>query len=182
MAFSDRRLRGFTLVELVVVSVVIGVLAAVMLRMYVDYAEQAEQTGMEQVASGIRAALHLRVAGLLASNASDDAIPALAKQNPMDWLAEQPHLYVGAYDGIAPLEFAPPPSWYYDQRAQELVYRALRVRHLEAPINPYNDIRFKVWVEQGALPGGEMLAEPLRGVRRMEFAPAEGYRWTTTSR
>lgn len=175
------RVRGFSLVELVVVVVLIGVLGAVMFRMYVDYAEQAEQTAMEQVASGMRAALHLRVAGLLARGA-DDVVPHLVQQNPMDWLAEKPHLYAGAFHGAAPSELAPAPCWYYDSRAQEIVYRPLRTAHLEAPAGAPQDIRFKIWVEQGVLPGGEMLAEPLRGIRRLELAPTEPYRWITSSR
>ena len=180
MLVSSRRLRGFSLVELVAVVVVIGVLAAVLFKMSIDYAEQAEKIAMEQVASGVRAALHLRVAGLIATNA-DDAIPTLAKQNPMDWLADKPHLYVGDFYGDAPLELAPPRSWYYDRRVHELVYRVLRTTHLEAPNNPHNDIRFKVWAEQGALPGGEMLNKALRGIRRLEFAPIEPYRWSINS-
>lgn len=179
MAFR-RRQCGFSLVELVVVIVVMAIMATVMFRMYIDYTEQAEKTAMEQVATGIRAALHLRVAGFIARNA-DDALAGLGKQNPMTWLAEKPRLYVGAFPGVAPLELVPAPGWYYDSRAHELVYRALRTRHLEAPLNPQNDIRFKVWAESGVLPGGEMLSEPLRGVRRLEFAPVEPYRWMISS-
>lgn len=181
MRIPLRRMRGFSLVELVVVVVLLGILSAVMFRMYVDYTEQAEQTAMEQVASGMRAALHLRVAGLLARGA-DDAIGHLAGQNPMDWLADKPHLYAGVFHGVPPVELAPAPCWYYDSHAREIVYRPLRTTHLEVPAHPPHDIRFKVWVEQGTLPGGEMLAEPLRGIRKLELAPVEAYRWITQSR
>lgn len=174
---APRPPQGFSLIELVAAILVIGVLATVFFRMATDYAEEAEKTAMEQVASGVRAALHMRVAGLIAANA-DDAIPALITQNPMDWLADKPHLYVGVFHGAAPLELAPQRSWYYDQRVHQLVYRPMRTRHLSSAGNPHNDIRFKVWVEQGALPGGEMLSATLRGIRRLEFAPAEPYQWS----
>lgn len=180
MRTRQRWERGFSLVELVVVIVVIGILAAVMLRAYADYAERAERAAMERVVSAIRAALHMRVAGLLVRGA-DEAIVQLADQNPMDWLTDRPHHYAGSFAGTAPPEFVSAPSWYFDSQARELVYRPLRTRHLLTPVNPYHDIRFRIWVDQGELPGGEMLAEPLRGVRRMEFGPVEPYQWTINS-
>ncbi|HKO88811.1 MAG TPA: prepilin-type N-terminal cleavage/methylation domain-containing protein [Burkholderiales bacterium] len=176
----SRRVTGFTLVELVAVVVLIAVLAAVMLKTFVDYAEAAEKSAMEQVASSVRAGLHMRVAGMIALSA-DAPIAGLAKQNPMDWLAEKPHIYVGKIHGVAPPELAPPRSWYYDTRAHELVYRPSRTRHLSFPHNAHKEIRFKVWVEQGVLPGGESLPEPLRGVRRVELAPVEAYSWDVSA-
>ncbi|HXJ50758.1 MAG TPA: prepilin-type N-terminal cleavage/methylation domain-containing protein [Burkholderiales bacterium] len=171
-----RPARGFSLVELVVVVVVIAVLAAVLLEYLTEYAEQAEKASMEQVVTAVRSGLHLRVAGMLVRNA-DAEIPRLAAQNPMNWLSDKPHIYAGEFAGTAPLELASPRSWYYDTAAKQLVYRVARARHLESPRNPQNEIRFKVWLEQGVLPGGEMLAEPLRGIRRAEFAAIEPYRW-----
>lgn len=181
---DTRRLRnrskGFTLVELVAVVVVIAVMAAVMLKTFVDYAEAAEKAAMEQVVSAVRAGLHLRVAAMIALDA-DASFKGLAQQNPMNWLAEKPHFYVGNIHGVAPVELAPPRSWYYDTRAHELVYRPSRTRHLEFPRNAHNEIRFRIWIEQGLLPGGESLAEPLRGIRRMELAPVEAYQWNISS-
>jgi len=167
---------GFSLVELVVAVTVIAVLAAVLLGYVVEYTERAEKAAMEQVTAAVRAGLHLRVAGLIARNA-DGEIPKLAEQNPMDWLSDRPHTYVGAFDGVAPANLAPPGSWYFDLRAKQLAYRVIRARHLEAPRNPETELRFKVFVEQGTLPGGELLAEPMRGIRRAEFAPVAPYRW-----
>src|ERR1043165_3593287 len=156
-----RPARGFSLVELVVVVVVIAVLAAVLLEYLTEYAEQAEKASMEQVVTAGRAGLHLRGAGMLVRNAH----------------ADKPHIYAGEFAGTAPLELASPRSWYYDTAAKQLVYRVARARHLESPRNPQNEIRFKVWLEQGVLPGGEMLAHPLRGIRRAEFAATDPYRW-----
>lgn len=172
--------RGFTLVELSATLVVVAILAAVLFRMLTDYAESAEKTAMEQVASSVRAGLHLRVAGMIALG-TDSAVPKLANQNPMDWLSDKPHIYVGAIYGVAPPELAPPRSWYFDSKANELVYRVARTRSLESPRNPHNEIRFKVTVEQGRLPGTERLGRPLRGLSKVEFGPVEPYRWTPSS-
>ena len=175
-----RRSRGFTLVELSATLVVVAILAAVLFRMLTDYAEGAEKTAMEQVASAVRASLHLRVAGMIATG-SDAGIPQLAAQNPMDWLSDKPHIYVGAIYGVAPPELAPPRSWYFDTKANELVYRVSRTRHLDAPRNTHNEIRYKVIVEQGRLPGTEGLRTPLRGMQRVELTPVEPYRWTASA-
>jgi prepilin-type N-terminal cleavage/methylation domain-containing protein len=171
-----RRASGFSLFELVVVVTLIAILAAVLLQYLVEYTERAEKAAMEQVIGALRAGLHMRVAGLIARGA-DNEIKALAEQNPMDWLSDKPHTYVGTRYGAAAPELVAPGSWYYDLRDKHLVYRVLRARHLEAPDNAEHDIRFKVWIDEGTLPSGEYLAEPLRGIRRAELAPVETYRW-----
>jgi prepilin-type N-terminal cleavage/methylation domain-containing protein len=171
------RSRGFTLIELSATLVVVAILAAVLFRMLTDYAEGAEKAAMEQVASSVRAGLHLRVAGMIALG-GEEAIPKLADQNPMEWLSDKPHIYVGEIYGVAPPELAPPRSWYFDSKAKELVYRASRTRHLDAPRNPHDEIRFKVTIEQGRLAGTERLGTALRGIRRTELRPVEPYRWT----
>src|ERR1051326_3508882 len=170
-----RPARGFSLVELVVVVVVIAVLAAVLLEYLTEYAEQAEKASMEQVVTAVRAGLHLRVAGMLVRNA-DAEIPRLAAQNPMNWLSDKPHIYAGEFAGVAPLDLAAPRSWYYDTAAKQLGYRWARPRHLEPRRNAQHKSRFKVGLEQGAGRGGELHAEPLRGIRRAEFAAVEPYR------
>lgn len=170
------RARGFSLIELAAALIVIGVFAGVLLRYAIDYAEQAEKLSMEAVASNVRAALHLRVAAFIVRNAEGN-IAALAEQNPMDWLADRPHTYAGAFDGAAPPEAAPPRSWYYDRSAHELVYRAERTRHLHAPDNPEHDIRFRVRVEQGLLDPDAPPEAALHGVRMMQFEPITPYDW-----
>ena len=177
---AQLRQRGFSLFELVAVVVVIAILALVLLKFGTDYAEEAEKTAMEQVLSSTRAALHLRVAGMIAHN-QYDAIPRLAEQNPMDWMSDKPPIYAGTIYGVAPRELAPTRSWYYDSRAKELVYRAQRTRHLLMPRNAENEIRFKIYVEQGTLPGGEEFAKPLRGMRRAEIAAVEPYQWSIST-
>ena len=185
MRGAQRGQKGFSLVELVAVLVAVSVLAVVLVKLSIDYAEEAEKTAMEQVVVNVRAALHLRIAGLAARNAYA-SIPALAGQNPMEWLSDTPHSYAGAIYGVAPRELAPPQSWYYDTRAAELVYRPARTRHLridgdanvdEADVE--KEIRFKVLIEQGPLPGVE--AAGLRGIRRAVIIPVSTYQWSIGS-
>jgi hypothetical protein len=100
----------------------------------------------------------------------------------MDWLSDKPHLYAGAFYGVAPLELAPPRSWYFDTQARELVYRVARTSNLDAPKNPLNDIRFRVIVEDDVLPASASQKAKLRGLKRVEFEPIEEIRWNVSAR
>jgi type II secretory pathway pseudopilin PulG len=161
-------------VELLIVASVIALIAAAFLHQMLWYAEQAEKAAVEQVRSAVNAGLQFRVAELLVKGREAE-IRALADANPMDWLERKPSSYVGAVDATPGDDVAPPGSWYFDRVTRHLVYRVVRTRHLESPADGI--LRFRVFMNDGELPGGEMLAEPLRGVRRAEFAATTPYRW-----
>ncbi|WP_157406441.1 type II secretion system protein [Janthinobacterium sp. CG3] len=112
--------RGIGLFESAVAAIVVGVLGAVLLTRLAYYQEQAELAAVARTANLLRAALALKLAHLYAGNRQAE-MPALARQNPMEWLAARPANYAGEYAAPASGEVAA-GQWYFDRGAGKLVY------------------------------------------------------------
>ncbi|MGK5061311.1 type II secretion system protein [Janthinobacterium sp. LB3P112] len=112
--------RGFTLFELAVVMSVIAVLATVLLSRLTVIQQDAERVAVRQTVVALRAGLRMKVLELYASDRQNQ-VPALAGQNPIDWLAEKPANYLGAYTAPA-IEKLPQSHWFFDQSNAELIY------------------------------------------------------------
>ncbi|WP_219136546.1 prepilin-type N-terminal cleavage/methylation domain-containing protein [Janthinobacterium sp. UMAB-60] len=120
MLAGKARQRGFTLFELAVAVAVIAVLAVVLLGRLEMLQQDAERVAVRQTVLALRAGLRMQVLELYASDRQNQ-LPALAGQNPIDWLAEKPANYLGAY--MAPeMEKLPPSHWFFDRSNAELIY------------------------------------------------------------
>jgi general secretion pathway protein G len=163
--------RGFTLLELVVVITLIGILVGVFINRALYTMELAEKTAMEQTVGTIRMALNLRVAALVMEKRLDE-ISLLAKQNPMDWLAEKPKGYAGEFFDPKINEI-PSGSWYYDLQDGSLVYLVSMDSHFVSPAGGRKWIRYRA----------RLVSEPVRkgsseiGFAGVIFAETEAYRW-----
>ncbi len=171
---------GMTLLELVVVVIVIAVLLAVYLDRLRAYQERAEKSAMEQVASAVASALYLRVSAYIVRGRMAE-LPQLMQQNPMDWLAEKPASYIGVYYGAPDGESAA-GAWYFDAVEKSLVYVPKRTRFFEPADANRHEIRFKAYVDYGALPGEEGKSKPIEGLRRLGLDVATPYTWFDESR
>jgi type II secretory pathway pseudopilin PulG len=171
---NRRRFTGFTLLELVVVACVVSVLAVMLLNRVQFYQRMAEKTAMEQTAGAIRSALNLHVAALIAKSRMD-ALPELAKQNPMDWLAQKPANYAGEYFGDKARDSVVSGQWYFDLKDRNLVYLV----HNRSGFFEENTarvlIRFKVKlvyaVENFPGEGGQVAGKPVEGVVLEQIDP-----------
>lgn len=133
---------GFTLIELVIVMAVIAGLTGVLINRVQPYQEQAEKAAMEQTLGTIRSALHLQIASRIAKGKVNE-IPALAEQNPMDWLAEKPKNYLGAY--YAPKqEDVVSGHWTFDLKKRSLIYSVQNTAHFHSKGGTSNQIHFQV--------------------------------------
>ena len=79
---------GFTLIELIMVMIILGVLAAVAIPRYLDTIENAEQASEDAVISNIRGALENHAIHKLL-----DSGRRIWPDNPFDALSEQPQTY-----------------------------------------------------------------------------------------
>jgi prepilin-type N-terminal cleavage/methylation domain-containing protein len=167
------RTRGFSLVELIVVVVVVSIIAAVLLDRVRFYQVQAEKTAMEATASTIRAALHLRMAAYLA-HGEVQKLPALAATNPMDWLANKPENYAGAFDRIG-AEGVPEGNWYLDLTDRALVYKIRYGQGFVPGADGRKEVRFHTLIEYGLL--NDAGVPGLKGIRTVDFSPVTPYTW-----
>lgn len=111
---------GFTLFEFLIVIMIISTLGVVALDRLLYYRVLSEKTVVEQTVGTLRSALHLQLASYIVRGRQGD-IPALSRDNPMNWLAEKPPNYVGEYFDPKPGDIAA-GNWYFDMRNRQLVY------------------------------------------------------------
>jgi prepilin-type N-terminal cleavage/methylation domain-containing protein len=135
---------GFTLFELVIVVCLVAIFFAVALDRLLRYQEIAEKTAMEATIGALRSAQALQVAARV-MHGGFTALPTLADENPIDWLAEPPVGYIGALHDPA-VAHVPKGSWYFDLKNKELVYRPQRTRFFAPAPDGSDRIRFKVIV------------------------------------
>ncbi len=115
-------LRGFTLIELIVVIIIIVVLSGLFMIRVPLYQEQAEKAAMQQVEGALQSALVLRFGALQTRGAANEQnLSVLATDNPMTWLQKLPPNYSGEYYDPTPRTVAP-GNWMFDLKSRDLIY------------------------------------------------------------
>lgn len=138
-ASQRRRLgAGYSMLELVLVVIVVGVLATVAMERFLFYQEQAEKAAMEATLAEVKMGLQMRLAELIVSN-RQNLVGALEREDPMQWLDPPPANYAGPY--AAPLKNG---NWYYAQQNHELVYLPASAANLHIGNGKDKELRFRV--------------------------------------
>lgn len=171
-----RNERGFSLLELLIVVVVVSVLVVVAVDRLLQVRFEAERAGVQSVIGALRSALYIEFAGA-AARGQLARMDTVRGSNPMLRLAERPESYAGEYFGADPALFEP-GTWYFDTRDRALVYvvrfpeqfaSALAgVPRLRLTVEPDFDDRDR----NGRFDPGR---DPVRGIR---LEPLEPYSWT----
>jgi prepilin-type N-terminal cleavage/methylation domain-containing protein len=111
---------GFTLFELAVCLIVMGILSAVLYSRVVMYQQEADRAGAEKLVGILRAALNMRIAGAVVAHREHELLK-IAEENPINWLVEKPKNYLGEYYSPE-INTLPKGYWYFDRRDKTLVY------------------------------------------------------------
>lgn len=164
LTLCRRQSRGFTLVELVVVLIVVSVLAAMAVDRLFYYQERAEKVAMLANLEAFKTGLRIEVAEMMVTNRGD-RLATLERTNPVAWLEEPPPGWLGEYR--VPTT---PGSWYYSSAANELIYAPLNTRYLNTG-SAVKDLRFRVSLKYGSNGAGG------QAVTAATLAPVKPYEW-----
>ena len=166
---GSRRIRGFTLLELVISLMVMGTLSAVLLSRLAYYQETAERIAMETTVRLIKTGLQIRLAELIIANRQSEA-GVLEVEDPVQWLERRPANYGGVFH-----DYANPGTWYFDEQARQLVYVANAASRLEIDGRSGARVlrfRAKLLKNRVLAAGG-----PVESVGGVTLAAVQPYRW-----
>ena len=166
---DGRRERGFSLLELAVVAVVLSVLLAVLLNRLAFYQEAAERARFEYELGMYKTALQIRLAELILERKEGEA-RTLEVENPTRWLSEKPTNYGGEYP-----ERPVPGAWYFDRATREMVYVVNSGKSLAInDVNGMKQLRFRVKIINQAV---DVSGKRIQGIGGISLLPATAYRW-----
>ncbi len=168
--------RGFSLLELLIVIVVISVLLVVAIERLLALRYEAERATVQSVTGALRSALVIEFAAA-AARGQLARMDTARGSNPMLRLAEKPDNYAGEFFGADPALFEP-GTWYFDTRDRALVYVLRFPQQFVTPLTGPPRARLRVEPDYDDLdrngrfdPG----RDPVRGLR---LEPVEPFRWT----
>jgi general secretion pathway protein G len=112
--------RGFTLLELIVVIVIISILVTAALNRFLPLIDEAERVSVLRLEGQLRSTLMMEAAQRIVRGEAA-SITDLERSNPVDLLAEPPKNYLGEFAAAdyAQLEKR---HWYFEEDHRRLVY------------------------------------------------------------
>lgn len=168
--------RGFSLLELLIVIVIISVLTVVAIDRLLRLRFEAERVMVDSMLSGLRSALYIEFAGAAARGRPDALAAAAGGINPMQLLAERPETYAGEYAAADPAAVAP-GAWYFDTRERHLVYVVRFPEQFVTALPGPARARFRVEPDYDDLDGNGRFDAGRDSARGLRLVAVEPYRW-----
>jgi type II secretory pathway pseudopilin PulG len=166
--------RGATRLEVLVATIIFGILGAVLLEESLRYQEYAEKTAMEITVRHMRSGLQLRIADLMMRDKMEE-IDSVLNDNPVSWLETPPPNYLGALQNPDPQKLAQ-GNWYFDAGAQELVYLPYHRRYFNPGPTGQYAVRFRVTAMQRPHPKNNDASSKIEGVS-LSLLSQYKYKW-----
>jgi len=166
------RHRGFSLLELVVVIVVISILLAMAISRLLALQVEAERVAMETVAGTLRSAIGIKVAEYLV-NRDMRGLAALEGSNPMDRLSELPTNYLGELDNPDSTTLTD-GNWYFDTRSRALVYLVRNQGFFEGGLADPPRARFAIRL---VYTDRNINGQGIKSIDGVRLAILESYHW-----
>lgn len=98
--------KGFTLTEVIVIIIIVGLLGAIAILLYISFSKNAEEGAVNSVIGSLRSALGLYSAQQIVN------MQPITAHNPFDDLSVKPSNYAGAFPDVE-LSNCPPGEWAY---------------------------------------------------------------------
>ena len=169
------RSSGFSLVELLVVVIAIGILAGALLDRVLPLIGRAQHTAFLQVKADLQTALLFEAAELI-TRGEGASLQSLEDRNPMTLLLTPPANYVGSFK-LPQEDEMPVASWYFDEHTHRLVYRVGRYTRFDALGGPPGRVELKtefVFDDRNGDGTFEPGPDDFRGLR---LTPAHAFSW-----
>jgi prepilin-type N-terminal cleavage/methylation domain-containing protein len=169
-----RKPHGFSLVELMVVVIAVGILAGALLERVLPLIGRAQRTAFVQVRVDLQTALLLEAAERI-TRGEAATLPSLAQANPMTLLLSPPANYMGSF--ARPPDDVPAASWYFDEHSHRLVYRVGRYARFDAQGGPPGRIELTtefVFEDRDGSGSFEAARDELEGLR---LTPVHAFAW-----
>jgi prepilin-type N-terminal cleavage/methylation domain-containing protein len=177
--FRERPIRsgkGFSLLELVVVIVIISILLVVAISRLLAVQVDAERVTMESVAGVLRSAIGMKVAESIVKSKVAD-LRAYEGGNPMDLLAEVPRNYLGELDGVDPASLET-GNWYFDKQAKTLVYLVRNKGFFTGGLPNPPRARFAMRLVYSDRNGNGRFDQGKDEIQGLRLSPVEAYSWS----
>jgi prepilin-type N-terminal cleavage/methylation domain-containing protein len=174
--FARGHAAGFSLIEVAVVTVIVGILAGIVLDRLLPLLGRAERAAFVQTEVDLQSALLLEAAERITSG-DTSRLGELAAGNPMRLFLQPPPNYVGSLRAGA-TDAAPRASWYFDEHDGLLAYRVGRHARFD-PLGAASDrIEFRVALIFEDRDGDSRFDPARDQFEGLKLEPTHAYRWT----
>jgi prepilin-type N-terminal cleavage/methylation domain-containing protein len=167
--------RGFSLLELLIVIVIIGLLTVIAIDRLLKLRFEAERVTVESVVAAMRSGLYIEFAAA-AARGQVERMNSAGGSNPMLRLSERPDTYAGEFYGPDPGAFDA-GTWYFDTRDHAVVYIVRFPEQFVTGLSGPPRARFTVETDYEDIDRNGRFDPGRDPVRGLKLVPLEPYSW-----